>query len=66
MGKKGYQLKGDASSFVTTVYPGTVIELTREKDSYETDDPAEQQELDAAVADPNSGLKNAEKKGKDA
>jgi hypothetical protein len=65
VGKKGYQLKGDHSSFVTTVYPGTVIELSGDNHTYETSDEAEQQELDAAVADPASGLKKAEKKGKD-
>ena len=62
MAKKAYQLKGGHSSFVTTIYPGTVVSLTSDKDTYETDEAAEQQELDAAVADPNSGLKL---KGKD-
>jgi hypothetical protein len=63
MAKKAYQLKAGTSSFVTTVYPGTLVELTSDKDTYETDVAAAQLELDAAVSDPNSGLKM---KGKDA
>ena len=62
MAKKSYQLKGDHSAFTTTVGDGTQVHLTPDRDTYETSDPAEQDVLDAAVADATSGLKKAEKK----
>ncbi len=61
--KKSYQLKADHSSFVTTVNAqGKQVSLAPDNDVYETSDPGEQDALDAAVADPTSGLKKAEKK----
>ena len=66
MAKKAYQLAADHSSFTATVNAqGKQIHLTPADDVYETSDQAEQDELDAAVARAHSGLKKAEKGGKD-
>ena len=65
MAKKSYQLKADHSAFTATVGPsGKQVHLTPDKDVYETSDPVEQDDLDAAVADATSGLKKAEKEAK--
>ena len=62
MAKKAYHLATGAVSFMTTVNnDGKQVVLTPDKPSYETDDPIEQDVLDAAVAQADSSL-NAGKK----
>ena len=66
MPKKAYQLSADHSAFTATVNAqGKQVHLTPDDDVYETSDLEEQSELDAAVARAHSGLKKAEKAGKD-